>query len=775
MKEPHFLRAFCHRFIRNEQGSIFIFFAIGAIMLVVAGGAAIDLGLQQLVNLKKQQSADAAATSTAALVGAGLATEAQITPVANRYYQLNLAADNTGARDNTPPTVRLAGGFITVTAPTTNINTHFVSVTGTKTLPTKGASTVTVPGHRAADYDVVIMTTATTNFNIWLSGQTSPPNAAVPTWFSTQIGYYFGAFIQDLLPDGCNTPNTRVGYINYAQKINQKLGLTCNPTEALQPIRNWWGTQGYDYTHLGMLAAMDMLSGGTSGVQNIVQPLPYKAMYWPPIPDPAEPEILPYTRNYTLDWAGDLGTPTNPADLVATRPAGVTPIAAEGPRFYKEGTNSEATSKELTDLHWIGYGWWPPYYYDIKNDFPTSTHLNGPKPAILPLGAIFPIETEYDGAPAPFYDTNLPHASYAVFERKWAPIVANNPPPLLFSASYLFLDKYVEHHVPLGYSCGADCEWSAPWVRNPGHAHRVDVMAQNVSINQYPNYATGWGDTPRANLDEPLPITQRTDGKKMSKMKYLILITGTNNPMLFPTDSLDYAAYNPVIGKCFDSNPNATREKCVQDYFTYSNGGFKDPIPETAAYAKYLAGSIHANCPGRKMRITKSGGWPYANVPFMTSITYKWGTKTLRYSDHGMFEYGGGPDNGRGDQPCYQALENACKMLKHAGVEGYDPRNDPGPISNTPETVHVVVIRVGDKAVDPVNPIYGTIPLSADGSTAVYEACASPTMFPDASVFGGRDTRWNPAKDFFITYRAEDFVTIFSHLGEAIKSVRITQ
>lgn len=139
---------------KDCSGNILILAALGIFLLVGAGGAAIDLGKQQLVRQRLQQAADAAA-----LAGASMpedSTDDERKNTAHAAFKLNFPDTYMGvARPD--PSVNLVAGRITVTA-NSSVPVIFVKTLGIMgPLPAVGQSVTQIKkGKRMLDLVLVL-------------------------------------------------------------------------------------------------------------------------------------------------------------------------------------------------------------------------------------------------------------------------------------------------------------------------------------------------------------------------------------------------------------------------------------------------------------------------------------------------------------------------------------------------------------------------------------------------------------------------------------------
>ncbi|MFM9889315.1 MAG: vWA domain-containing protein [Rickettsiales bacterium] len=138
--------------IKHQQGNVLLITGLMVLVLVAFAGASVDLGREQIVKLKMQEAADAAALA-AALAPAG-ATNADKQAVAERYFNINYPAVYLGV-PRPRPTI-IIGNSIEVTA-TADVTMNFVSNVGIGQLTANARSVVANGTTVASNYDVLFV------------------------------------------------------------------------------------------------------------------------------------------------------------------------------------------------------------------------------------------------------------------------------------------------------------------------------------------------------------------------------------------------------------------------------------------------------------------------------------------------------------------------------------------------------------------------------------------------------------------------------------------
>lgn len=259
------------RFLHNAQGSVLILFGIGVVMLIGIGGASIDLGVQQLMRVKLQRSADAAATSAASLrMANGQVTIPMREVAAQRYFNLNYPENFYGI-PRPAPGITVTSNTVIVTGAGV-VPTTFVSNFGIAQLEANALSQVSISEPLLSDFDVVIVVDESGSEKIC-----APPLPATGDC-GASVGYVGSRMEQMQIalrmmvdkfqpPGAAPNPNVRMGVVGYSRMITSKWGLSSNRAEILQAI-DGLKPRGGNYEHVGLMAARNMVLGGTPGIGN---------------------------------------------------------------------------------------------------------------------------------------------------------------------------------------------------------------------------------------------------------------------------------------------------------------------------------------------------------------------------------------------------------------------------------------------------------------------------------------------------------------------------
>ena len=265
-----FFSRFCTRFAQNERGSVLILFGIGVIFLVAIGGAAIDLGRQQMMSVRLQNAADAAAVSAATLTNDGQTmTSAEQMGAARRYFTLNSLPLNSSQAQPLAD-ITLANDIITITSidnAATQTITSFVGNFGIPVLKSRGSSKVQANVAVSSDYDVVMVVDESGSERLGgaepASGQmTSNPNSRMAQQQSA-----LRTMTNSVLSISNPNPNVRMALIGFSGRITNRWGLT-NSNFAMNASINLLRPVTQNFDHYGMMAAANMLNGANPGTSN---------------------------------------------------------------------------------------------------------------------------------------------------------------------------------------------------------------------------------------------------------------------------------------------------------------------------------------------------------------------------------------------------------------------------------------------------------------------------------------------------------------------------
>jgi Flp pilus assembly protein TadG len=139
---------FLSRLRRDTRGNVMILTGLMFAILLATGGMGVDLGRQQLVRIKLQQSADAAA-----LAGALARSPSERYATAMRYFNLNFPEHYLGVERPTPEITITNTVEVTANA---DIDTFFVRTIGIKSTNSLGSSEVAIET-RNQNYDVLLV------------------------------------------------------------------------------------------------------------------------------------------------------------------------------------------------------------------------------------------------------------------------------------------------------------------------------------------------------------------------------------------------------------------------------------------------------------------------------------------------------------------------------------------------------------------------------------------------------------------------------------------
>ena len=239
----------------DQRGNVLMLTGLLLVVLVVLSGMAIDLGRQQLVRIKLQQASDAAALA-GALAPAG--TSASSTAL--RYFNLNFPATYMDVTRPTPSIAVTTGsnGAVQVSA-SAPVSMLFMKFLGTSTIAATGSSTVSTSTPSNSDYDVVMVVDESGS-----QSTSSPPYATREEAQQAALT----TMANSILPTtGTVNPNVRMGFIGFSGFISNKWGLSSKNSDAMTAISKLRPIyQNFD--HVALLAAINMLQGGTAGTQN---------------------------------------------------------------------------------------------------------------------------------------------------------------------------------------------------------------------------------------------------------------------------------------------------------------------------------------------------------------------------------------------------------------------------------------------------------------------------------------------------------------------------
>ena len=133
---------FFRRFIGDQRGNFAIMFALAAIPIIMAAGAAIDISRAYVVETRLKAALDAAALAVGGTTGK---TNAQLQVIAQNYFNANYPAEKMGV----PGTVSVAqNGNVVSLSVTANLPTSLMGIAGIDTLDIGATSQVTRMGKK---------------------------------------------------------------------------------------------------------------------------------------------------------------------------------------------------------------------------------------------------------------------------------------------------------------------------------------------------------------------------------------------------------------------------------------------------------------------------------------------------------------------------------------------------------------------------------------------------------------------------------------------------
>ncbi|MEJ0009187.1 MAG: VWA domain-containing protein [Alphaproteobacteria bacterium] len=212
----------------REQGNALLTTALAIVLLVAVGGAAIDLGRQQLLHSRLQQSSDAAA-----LAGALAPTGSTPSDTANRYFALNYAINDSQSYmgSTTTPTISTDNG-VKVSA-NGAVHNQFISTLGTTSSQAAGATTVsTTSGNTAQKYDVIVIMDNSMSMN---SNDVTAPDGTTES--RVQATKNAVAIIANNLLGDNDASDSRIGAIAYYWTVDSDRVL--EPTGDLTTFTNY--------------------------------------------------------------------------------------------------------------------------------------------------------------------------------------------------------------------------------------------------------------------------------------------------------------------------------------------------------------------------------------------------------------------------------------------------------------------------------------------------------------------------------------------------------
>jgi|CXWL01.1.fsa_nt_gi Flp pilus assembly protein TadG len=245
---------------RANEGGVLIMVGVFILIIFAIGGAGIDFGRAQLLQMKEQQASDAAALAAANILDKDTTNPNEATireDAARRYYNLNFPTNYLGVARTTPQySFDKASGDIIVSN-SENIKTNYITTMGRSDLTVAARTKVNIPNKNIPDFDVVMV--------IDESGST---RIAIPTTGRSRIETERAAvssMIDVLFPvNQPPNPNLRFGLTGHSGAMTHAFGLTSDKSQAQTYIDSLdWYNQ--TYTHWGMEAGFNMISGVWNG------------------------------------------------------------------------------------------------------------------------------------------------------------------------------------------------------------------------------------------------------------------------------------------------------------------------------------------------------------------------------------------------------------------------------------------------------------------------------------------------------------------------------
>ena len=246
----------------DKRGSVAIITALSLTLLVSVGGVAIDFGRQQLVKLRAQQAATAAAIAVAAMPG----TKPDGTPYTQsdkqqtfaRYFSMNYP-DNYLGVPISPGSVTISDTAVSLDL-TTGMPTIFLKSIGVASLPINlSIQVLAASSSSQSDYDLVVLFDETYS----TTGVVGNGDNSIRI---TDMRAAVNNMANSVLTDVSNS-KVRMGFVGYSSHITSKWGLSNKLADATTAINQFRPTCN-NYDHVGLQAAQNMLQGGTAGEAN---------------------------------------------------------------------------------------------------------------------------------------------------------------------------------------------------------------------------------------------------------------------------------------------------------------------------------------------------------------------------------------------------------------------------------------------------------------------------------------------------------------------------
>lgn len=196
----------------NIKGSVLPLVAVGAMVMVSAGGTAIDMGRAQLVQAKLSSALDAAGLAAGASVStANVATEAR------KYFDLNFPAG-------------YMGSTVTAFSATPNTDNSQIALSATATMPTTfmkiismnsltlNASTNIVRANRGLELALVLDVTGSMNCPV--SGSCASTSTEQPNSKIAALRAAGGQLLDILYGNKTTIDNLWIGIVPFSQAVN---------------------------------------------------------------------------------------------------------------------------------------------------------------------------------------------------------------------------------------------------------------------------------------------------------------------------------------------------------------------------------------------------------------------------------------------------------------------------------------------------------------------------------------------------------------------------
>ncbi len=247
---------------RKNDGNVIIMVAVFILLIFAIGGAGVDFGRAQLVQMKEQQASDAAALAAATILDKNTndpSEDAVRSAAAYRYYNLNFPATYLGVARNTPNYVfDKASGNITV-GNTQNVTTNYITTMGRSNLDVGASTKVNIPSKNLPDFDVVMVVDESGS-----TGESVIEGGPGPSRMTLQKEA-INSMIENLFPDNQPpNPNLRLGLIGHSGPIDHAHGLSSDKAQ-VKSYADAIDVYGETYSHWGLEAGFNMITGIWNG------------------------------------------------------------------------------------------------------------------------------------------------------------------------------------------------------------------------------------------------------------------------------------------------------------------------------------------------------------------------------------------------------------------------------------------------------------------------------------------------------------------------------